>query len=129
MSGRYLLDTSILIALLADETAVKEKLAQADEVFVPSIAMGELYYGAWKSHRVQENLARIDELAGDSTVLGCGIEVARHYGEIKNALRVKGRPIPENDLWIAAIAVAYGLILATRDAHFNELAALMVEFW
>ncbi len=49
MSGRYLLDTSILIALFADETAVKEKLAQASEVFIPSIAVGELYYGAWKS--------------------------------------------------------------------------------
>jgi len=49
MSGRYLLDTSILIALCADETAVKEKLAQASEVFIPSIAVGELYYGAWKS--------------------------------------------------------------------------------
>ena len=49
MSGRYLLDTNILIALFADETAVKEKLAQASEVFIPSIAVGELYYGAWKS--------------------------------------------------------------------------------
>ncbi len=46
MSGRYLLDTSILIALLADETAVKEKLARADEVFIPGILIGELYYGA-----------------------------------------------------------------------------------
>ena len=46
MSGRYLLDTSVLIALFADETAVKEGLAQASEVFIPSIAVGELYYGA-----------------------------------------------------------------------------------
>ena len=43
MSGRYLLDTSIQIALFADETLVKEKLAQASEVFIPSIAVGELY--------------------------------------------------------------------------------------
>jgi tRNA(fMet)-specific endonuclease VapC len=47
MSGRYLLDTRILIALFANEMAVKGKLAQASEVFVPSIAVGELYYGAW----------------------------------------------------------------------------------
>lgn len=129
MSGRYLLDTSILIALFADETNVKERLARADEVFVPSIAIGELYYGAWKSQRVQENIARIDELVEESAVLGCGVETARRYGEIKNALRIRGRPVPENDLWIAAIAVERELTLVTRDAHFGEVAALGTEIW
>ncbi len=129
MAGRYLLDTSILIALLADDTAVKGKLAQAQEVFVPSIAIGELYYGAWKSQRAQENLNRIDELVGESAVLGCGVEAARRYGEIKNALRIKGRPIPENDLWIAAIAVEHRLTLATRDTHFSEVTVLNTETW
>jgi len=69
MSGRYLLDTSVLIALFADETAVKEELAQASEVFIPSIAVGELYYGAWKSQRRLENVAQIDELVSGSVVL------------------------------------------------------------
>lgn len=124
------MDTSVLIALLADERVVKENLAQAAQVFIPSVAIGELYYGAWKSQQVHENLARIDELASESIVLGCGVEVARRYGEIKNVLRLKGRPIPENDLWIAAIAVVYGLTLATRDAHFGEAAPLLkVEMW
>ncbi len=96
---------------------------------MPSIAIGELYYGAWKSQRVQENLGCIDELVGGSIVLGCGIEVARRYGEIKNVLRLKGRPIPENDLWIAAIALEHALTLVTRDAHFNEVATLRAEIW
>jgi tRNA(fMet)-specific endonuclease VapC len=129
MSGRYLLDTTILIALFADETAVKEQLVQASEVFIPSIAVGELYYGAWKSQRSRENLARIDELVAGSAVLNCNAETARWYGEIKNALRVKGRPIPENDLWIAAIALEHNLVLATRDAHFGEIDNLKVEMW
>lgn len=129
MSGRYLLDTSILIALFADETAVKEKLAQAGEVFIPSIAVGELYYGAWKSQRCQENVARIEELVAGSGVLSCNAETARWYGEIKNALRLKGRPIPENDLWIAAIALEHDLVVATRDAHFGEIDNLKVEMW
>ncbi|MCR4406627.1 MAG: type II toxin-antitoxin system VapC family toxin [Anaerolineae bacterium] len=129
MSGRYLLDTSILIALFAGETTVKEKLTQASEVFVPSIAVGELYYGVWKSQRSQENLARIDELVAESVVLNCNAETARWYGEIKNTLRVKGRPIPENDLWIAAIALEHNLVLATRDVHFEEIDNLKVEMW
>jgi len=129
MSGRYLLDTSILIALFAAETAVKEKLAQASEVFIPSIAVGELYYGAWKSQRRRENVAQVDELVAGSVVLGCNAETARWYGEVKNALRLKGRPIPENDLWIAAIALEHDLVVATRDAHFGEIDNLKVEMW
>lgn len=129
MNGRYLLDTSVLIALFADDASVKGRLALAEEVLIPSIAVGELYYGAWKSARPQANLARIDALVAESVVLGCDTGAARHYGEIKNALRMKGRPIPENDLWIAAIALEHNLTLATRDAHFGEIADVRMEMW
>jgi tRNA(fMet)-specific endonuclease VapC len=81
MSGRYLLDTNIIIALFADETVVKNNLAQANEVFIPSIVIGELCYGARKSGRVGANLAKVDELVSNSTVLGCDAETARQYGQ------------------------------------------------
>jgi tRNA(fMet)-specific endonuclease VapC len=129
MSGRYLLDTNIIIALFADDTAVKENLAKAGETFVPIVAIGELCYGAQKSARVQENLARIDEFAASSVVLGCNTDTARSYGEIKNALRIKGRPLPENDIWIAAIGLQHDLTLVTRDEHFNEIESLQVVAW
>lgn len=51
------------------------------------------------------------------------------YGQIKSALRAKGRPIPENDIWIAAIAMQYNLVLATRDEHFREVDGLVIETW
>ena len=85
MSGRYLLDTNIAIALFANETAVRDSLAQAEEVFVPSIVVGELCFGAQKSGRATENLLRVDEFSASSVVLSCDTETARHYGEIKNA--------------------------------------------
>ncbi len=129
MSGRYLLDTNVIIALFAGEPAVRDNLAQADEVFVPSIAIGELCFGARKSERAKENLARIDAFAGTSVVLGCDTETARQYGAIKNTLRIKGRPLPENDIWIAAIANQHNLALVTRDAHFGEVANLQVTPW
>jgi tRNA(fMet)-specific endonuclease VapC len=129
MNGRYLLDTNIIIALFAEEVSVKTRLAQAAEVFVSSVAIGELCFGARKSGRVQENLARIDEFAANNVVLGCDIETAQRYGEIKNALQRKGRPIPENDMWIAAIALQHDLVLITRDAHFNEVDGLKVAIW
>jgi len=129
MSGRNLLDTNIVIALFAQDSAVVEHLDEVEEVFIPSIVLGELYFGARKSRRVKENLARIDEFAVSNVVLGCDTETARYYGEIKNALREKGRPIPENDVWVAAIALQYDLTLISRDAHFGEIDHLKVESW
>ena len=129
MNGKYLLDTNIVIALFADDTAVKDNLAKADEVFVPSIAIGELCFGARKSGRVKENLERIDEFVANSVVLGCDADTARRYGEIKNALRIKGHPIPENDIWIAAIACQHDLTLTTRDTHYSEIENLSITTW
>ena len=129
MSGRHLLDTNIIIALFADESDVKENLGAAEEVFLPSIAVGELCYGARKSARPQENLARISELVHNSVVLGCDAETARQYGEVKNALRLQGRPLPENDIWIAAVALQHRLTLVTRDAHFQGIDGLETTMW
>jgi tRNA(fMet)-specific endonuclease VapC len=129
VSGKFLLDTNIVIAVFAQDASVLQKLGQAGEVFVPSIVLGELNYGARKSARADENIARIDEFAANSAVLVCDTETAQHYGQIKNALRAKGRPVPENDIWIAAIAVQHGLTLVSRDAHFQEIDSLFTEAW
>jgi len=129
MNGRFLLDTNIIIALFAQELPIQEHLGQAEEVFVPSIVLGELYFGAHKSTRVEENVTRVDEFAASSAILVCDTETARRYGAIKSRLREIGRPIPENDLWIAVIAQQYDLILVTRDAHFSVVERLNIETW
>jgi len=129
MSGRFLLDTNIIIALFADEIGVKANLAAAQEVFVPSIAVAELCYGARKSRKPNENLARIDEFAAGNVVLELDTETARQYGDVKNKLRIKGQPLPENDIWIAALALRHNLTLATRDSHFQEMEGLKTTTW
>jgi len=129
MPGRFLLDTNIIIALFARDGSVQNRLRDAAETFVPVFALGELYYGAHKSEQVLDNLARIDYLAASGAVLGCDWATAREYGYIKNALREKGRPIPENDVWIAAIARQHGLTLVSRDEYFKEINELPMEMW
>jgi len=104
VNGRFLLDTNIIIALFAEDPTVHEHIANATEVFVPCIAIGELYFGAYNSLKAQENLNRIDEFALNNTILSCNTETAKMYGDIKNRLKDKGQPIPENDIWITAIA-------------------------
>jgi tRNA(fMet)-specific endonuclease VapC len=129
MGGSYLLDTNVIIALFAGDTDVQGHLATADEVFVPSIAIGELCFGALKSGRPVQNLARIDEFAANNVVLSCDTQTAHRYGEVKAALRREGHPIPENDIWVAAIALQHGLTLVTNDAHFREIRGLAAEAW
>jgi tRNA(fMet)-specific endonuclease VapC len=129
MNGSYLLDTNIVIALFQREAAVQERLAAADVVFIPTIVLGELYFGAWKSSRAEENTVLVDEFASGRSILGCDRHVAREYGLIKTRLREKGRPLPENDIWIAAIAREHGLILITRDSHFQDVEDLKWERW
>ena len=98
MNGRFLLDTNIIIALFSKDPKLHKRIANASEVFVPCIAVGELYFGAYKSSSPRQNHARIDEFAINNTVLICNTDTAKRYGDIKNRLKEKGRPIPENDI-------------------------------
>lgn len=71
MSGSYLLDTSIIIDLFAKDETIKARLEKAENTFIPSIAVGELYYGARKSARVEKNIQQIEQLVIASMVLSC----------------------------------------------------------
>ena len=129
MSGSCALDTNIVIALFDGDGAVKRGLTQAEEVFIPSIVVGELYYGARKSGRAEKNVTRVNEFITDNSILVVDAETADQYGIIKNKLRLKGRPIPENDMWIAALVLQHNFTLVTRDAHFKHVDGLDVVSW
>ncbi|MCP4349493.1 MAG: type II toxin-antitoxin system VapC family toxin [Desulfobacterales bacterium] len=129
MNGKYLLDTNIVIALFADDPGVTDRIGRAEYVFIPAVVIGELLYGANKSGRPEENTERIERFASDNVILNSNTETARWYGKIKNALRKKGRPIPENDIWIAAVSFQHDLILVSRDEHFKEVENLLFEKW
>jgi len=105
MSGKYLLDTNIIIGLFASDQAIQARLEKVESIFIPSIAIGELHYGARKSSRVEENLSKINQLLTESVVLAIDGETGYWYGIVKDQLRRTGNPIPENDIWIAAIAM------------------------
>ena len=129
MAGNLLLDTNIIIALFGQDVGVRKQLSASVDVFVPSIAIGELYFGAQQSTRAENNLNRVREFASQAAVLSCDAVTAEYYGSMKSALKEKGRPLPENDIWIAALATQYGLTLITRDLHFREIDGLQSEAW
>jgi len=127
--NRYLLDTNAIIALQREDEDLKKRLSDADDVFVPVIAVGELYFGAYKSTKVEDNLKAVASFVSDRTVLTTDSNTADIYGQVKQALRDKGRPIPENDIWIAALALQYELNLVTLDSHFREVQKLKTQDW
>ncbi|HAZ45708.1 MAG TPA: VapC toxin family PIN domain ribonuclease [Cyanobacteria bacterium UBA11369] len=129
MSGSFLLDTNIAIAFLEGELAIVDRVTQTDSVLLSSTIVGELYYGAFKSGRVTSNIERVEVLVQRIPVLDCDRNTAKVYGQIKHQLRQKGRPLPENDIWIAAIAQQYDLTLVSRDRHFQEIENLKLEIW
>jgi tRNA(fMet)-specific endonuclease VapC len=128
MTDAYLLDTNAAIALSKQNTAL-ETFIRDKEVFLPVIAIAELMYGAENSDRREENLAKVEAFAQQRVVLNCDLNTARWYGRIFKQLKDKGKPIPRNDVWIAAIAMQHDLILVTKDAHFNNVDNLKIASW
>jgi len=129
MAGTYLFDTSAAIALMRRDAALRAKFPSLDDAYISVVSLGELYFGAEKSSKVENNRQQANLIASEISVLGGDIETAQHYGKIKQQLKAKGRPIPENDIWIAAFAMRYNLTLLTRDAHFGEVEGLAVQGW
>lgn len=129
MSGKYLLDTNIVIALFQGDSIIEKNIDQALEIFLPSTVLGELYYGAYNSNRQKTNLERIDSFKSNVSILYVDDTTAHFYGQIKKGLKAKGRPIPENDIWIAGVAIQYELTLITRDRHFEYIDNLNVDVW
>lgn len=129
MSKIYLLDTNAAADLMNGVRAVEEVVNDADEILLSIITVGELYFGVEKSTRIDSNRARVDALVARYPILYADLETAREYSRVVNELRQKGRPIPQNDAWIAATARQYKLTLLTRDRHFNDVDGLSVASW
>jgi len=129
MHGAFLLDTNIVIGILEQDHSIVQRLDPSMALYLPVIAVGELFYGAFNSGRVRHNLERLEALAKALPVLSCDAGTAEKYGKLKTELRKKGRPLPDNDIWIAAISLQQQLTLITMDSHFLEFSSLSTQVW
>ena len=129
MSGRYLLDTNAVIALIGGDVSTRDLVSHADAIFMSSPVLGELYFGAFRSGRVPENVERIDNLVRWYSILRIDESTARLYGLLRQQLGAAGQPIPNNDIWIAALAQQHGAMIVTRDSHFDAVENLAVIRW
>ena len=133
MTTRYLLDTNICIYIAKyNPASVRARFAQhpANELAMSVITLGELRFGAEKSHTKDQAMAVIDELAGLMNIAELSDEVATHYGDIRANLQKSGPMIGNNDLWIAAHARARDWVLVTNnEKELLRVEGLKVENW
>jgi len=129
MSGKgVVLDTNIVVAHFRSKARHDETFAER-ELYLPHVAIAELFAGAFKSNRPDHNRALVETFLESATPLPANLGTAELYGRIWADLAASGTMIPQNDIWIAATALQHGMPLATSDAHFERVAGLEVEHW
>lgn len=121
-----LIDTNAYCAFMLGEPTTVEVLAHAERVVVNSIVLGELLAGFSVGSRAAKNRTELARFLSSPRVarVAVGEQTADSYALVYATLRKKGRPIPTNDLWIAASALEHGCALLTRDAHFAAIEGL-----
>lgn len=124
-----ILDTNAVSALFAGDVALEQLLAVAPRHELPAIVVGEYRYGLARSRHRKLLSSLLDELIRESIVLVIDLDTTEAYAAVRERLRVKGRPIPENDVWISALAIQHGFDVVSRDAHFDEVAGLKRRAW
>jgi tRNA(fMet)-specific endonuclease VapC len=127
--GSVLLDTNVVVAHLRNDPDLTMRLRATPAIYVPWVVLGELHYGAFRAQRREAQLALIREFLQTAIVLLPDRSTSELYGQVKAELAGIGKPIPDNDIWIAAMARQFDLALATRDAHFTHVPRLKTLAW
>ncbi len=128
-AGGVLLDTSVVVPHLRGDQALSAGLAQVASNRMPWVVLGELLFGAQRAVRPQEALAQVRAFVRTAVLPLPDEGTAERYGDLKAELARLGKPIPDNDLWIAAVARQSDLPLATRDVHFAQAPRLRTLAW
>lgn len=117
------LDTNRYTDLARGEASILSLAESADHLWLPFVVVAELRYGFLRGTRQRENERWLEKFIGrrDVTVLFPDERTLLHYASVRSQLTDQGTPIPMNDLWIAALVIQHGLVLCTRDAHFDHL--------
>jgi len=124
-----LLDTNIVIELFRGNNAIITHLGNRQQVNIPYVVLGELLLGAYRSSNTKRHSSQINNFLMRCNIIGADTDTADVYAILKASLLKKGKPIPENDIWIAALAIQHDFMLITRDSHFKEIDGLSIEKW
>ena len=125
---KLVLDTNVLIAFLQNPEDFAERFAGFDVILLPPIVLGEFRAGLFDTKAGRENRKAIDAFLQNPAVKSCPMtdNTSVFYAKVFQTLRKAGKPIPTNDIWIAAVAQENGAALATDDGHFKAVSMLQI---
>ena len=123
---KILIDTNAYSRFMAGEQSVLNELSRADQIYLSVFVLGELFTGFQGGSKQQQNRLWLEQFTLRPTVhvLNATQETAEVFAKIKTALKKSGRPIPINDVWIAAHSIETGSVLVTFDTHFDNVPGL-----
>ena len=123
---RVLLDSNAYSNLKRGHHRIVEIVRNSEEVLLPLVVIGELLYGFRNGSRPDRNARELHAFLDSSyvSVAAMTVTTADRYSRVASALRAKGRPIPSNDIWIAAHAMETGADLVSYDRHFDYVDGL-----
>jgi tRNA(fMet)-specific endonuclease VapC len=124
MIGNSIVDANVVIDYLRGKNNLLSQLMEKEVVSISVIVIGELIFGAENSLQLKKHLSQVEELLSQVNIIGVDYETSQIYGKTRADLKKNGTPIPENDIWIAAIAIQHNLTLITNDKHFANINLL-----
>ena len=126
MSQRYLIDTCVLVDAIGKGVHIPLKTKMGDVVFLSTIAIGEFKVGLDSTRRGRRECDALSDFLHLPNVVQITLTPVTTdlYAKVFRSLREKGRPIPVNDIWLAAQALEHGAVLVSRDKHFEAVANL-----
>jgi len=124
-----ILDTNALSAVADGEVSAVAHIAKAERVAVPVVVLGEYRFGIAQSRHRATYESWLQEWIAVVIVLNIDEETTHSYSAIGLELKKKGKPIPANDLWIAALCRQHSLPLLSRDLHFDVIPGLRRVAW
>jgi len=124
-----ILDTHALSAFADGVPDAVEQVAAADELYIPTIVLGEYRFGIATSRRRRDYETWLARGRAFWNILPVVEDTTLHYAAIRQELRKAGTPLPANDVWIAAIARQHALPILTCDEHFDAVAGLTRLSW
>lgn len=128
MMRQLLIDTNVYVAFKRNEPGVVELFRHAEKIAVNTVVLGELFAGFKGGVREAANRKELDQFLDSPRieVLSLDESSAEYFAIVFNTLKQIGKPIPTNDIWIAASAMQHGRTLATLDNHFSYIAGLSI---
>ena len=124
-----ILDANALSAMADGDPKVEARFETAADLAIPVIALGEYKYGIRQSRNRTRYERWLMEVLANCRLLVIDDGTTDEYAEVRRELKRSGRPIPSNDLWIAALARQHAFPLLSRDQHFDSVPGLTRIGW